>query len=273
MPGVIVLLRSPVSIDDNIRGRAGDVPPVPALLRGVAQRESVRNLLPRSTVNMAGKLDRSADSAAQHRLAVAEDVPGDANARVEVRLLGMDHGGGRQARTDLDRASRLTGIEIAHFVDGRMRRPDIFPANARGQGYPRRDAPGILDEGGMPLLTVVIGIVARDDAPSTRGAGQKILQVRKGGRTVEARRRGIVEMDEDLLVAPFERVVAVQVGDFIGEIELVLRPAYPILAAIPQADRGARENAADRLCTSNRSRSRPYLRRTRCPRPCTRLQV
>ena len=44
-------------------------------------------------------------------------------------------------------------------------------------------------------------------------------------------------MDEDLLVAQFEGVVAVQVGDFIGEIELVLRSADAVLPAIPQAAR------------------------------------
>ena len=43
------------------------------------------------------------------------------------------------------------------------------------------------------------------------------------------------KLNEDLLIAKFEGVVAMQVGDFIGEIELVLRPADTIFAAIPQA--------------------------------------
>ena len=42
-------------------------------------------------------------------------------------------------------------------------------------------------------------------------------------------------MDEDLFVAEFEGVVAVQVGDFVGEIELVLRSADTIFPAVPQA--------------------------------------
>ncbi len=75
-----------------------------------------------------------------------------------------------QAGTDLDRPSRLIGVEIAHFVDGRMRSPDIFPAYAGSQGYPRRDAPSILREGGMPLLAPLIGIVAGDDASAEFGA-------------------------------------------------------------------------------------------------------
>ena len=46
-------------------------------------------------------------------------------------------------------------------------------------------------------------------------------------------------MDEDLLIAPFKGVVAVQVRDFIGEIELVLWSAYTVLPAISQASCGS----------------------------------
>ena len=48
-------------------------------------------------------------------------------------------------------------------------------------------------------------------------------------------------MDEDVFVAKFEGVVAVQVGNFVGEIELVLRPADTVLPAISQAGRASRK--------------------------------
>ena len=89
----------------------------------------------------------------------------------------------------MDRPSGLIGVEIAQFVDGRMRRPDVLPAYARGQGYPARDAPGILDEGGMPLLALMIGIIAGYDASAAVGVPcQKSFQARKGDNAILARR-------------------------------------------------------------------------------------
>jgi hypothetical protein len=89
----------------------------------------------------------------------------------------------------------------------------------------------------MPTLAVMVGVVAGYDVGCIHGARQKIRQAREGNGTVEVRGRSIVEMDEDFLIAPFKGVVAAQVGDLIGEIELVLRTAYAVLAAIPQAAR------------------------------------
>ena len=127
-----------------------------------------------------------------------------------------------------------------------MRSSDIFPAYAGGQGYARSDTPSVLGEGGMPLLAPMIGIVAGDDVSGRPGQSghTRNFQARKGDYTVLARRRGIIEIDEDLLDAKFEGVVAVQVGNFVGEIKLVLWPADTILTAIPQAI-VARENTAD----------------------------
>src|ERR1700676_2337170 len=100
----------------------------------------------------------------------------------------MRHGGVGQARTDLDCPPSLIGVEVAHFVGSRVRSPDVLPAYARGQGYSRRDAPSVLGEGGMPLLTPMIGVVAGYDASTGRGTLQKRLQVRKADNTVLARR-------------------------------------------------------------------------------------
>lgn len=41
-------------------------------------------------------------------------------------------------------------------------------------------------------------------------------------------------MNEDLLDAPFEGMVAMQVGDFVGEVELVLWPTDPFLPQSPK---------------------------------------
>src|SRR5665213_2476159 len=113
----------------------------------------------------------------------------------------MRHGGVGQARADLNRPPRLIGVEVAHFVGGRMGSPNVLPAYARGQGYPRRDAPGILEEGGMPLLAPMIGVVAGYYASAGRATLQKRLQVRKADNTVLAGRRRIVEMGKNLFNA------------------------------------------------------------------------
>ena len=107
-----------------------------------------------------GKLDSVANSGAQNRLAVTEDVPGDAHARIKVDLLGVNQRGNGQAGTD------LLGLPQAHW--GRTC-PSGSTVECGDPIYSQRmpgvrvilrsDAPSVLEEGGMPALTVLVGIV------------------------------------------------------------------------------------------------------------------
>ena len=105
-------------------------------------------------------------------------------------------------------ASGHIGIEIAQDVVDRVRRPDVLPTYPGGQSYSARNTPGILNEGGVPLLPLILVKIAIGDIRGNYGTCQKIFECGKGNVAIVVPEYVVVEDDEDLLVAEFNGVVA-----------------------------------------------------------------